>query len=203
MLLTRAPVAARSIATAALPLDLHVLSLPLAFILSQDQTLRCLFFFFFSFYSLFKPELQIFSATVLAGRISFSVVFSRCLDAFAFIGFTVSSAFARLRLFTLFHFVTGTSFNNVPCASALIVSSKLYLPQHVNDLLSLYGPPLGFFLCGNPLRYFPPVAVGALLVATPFLLPKATAKLLRLFFLHKYFCNFFCYFFPIIANYLL
>ncbi len=24
-----------------LPLDLHVLSLPLAFILSQDQTLRC------------------------------------------------------------------------------------------------------------------------------------------------------------------
>ena len=25
----------------ALPLDLHVLSLPLAFILSQDQTLRC------------------------------------------------------------------------------------------------------------------------------------------------------------------
>ena len=33
-----------------LPLDLHVLSLSLAFILSQDQTLRCciLFFFFFS-----------------------------------------------------------------------------------------------------------------------------------------------------------
>ena len=36
---TRLPVAA-SIATA-LPLDLHVLSLPLAFILSQDQTLHC------------------------------------------------------------------------------------------------------------------------------------------------------------------
>ena len=28
----------------ALPLDLHVLSLPLAFILSQDQTLLCIFF---------------------------------------------------------------------------------------------------------------------------------------------------------------
>ena len=41
-LLTRAPVAASGIATAALPLDLHVLSLPLAFILSQDQTLRCI-----------------------------------------------------------------------------------------------------------------------------------------------------------------
>ncbi len=27
-----------------LPLDLHVLSLPLAFILSQDQTLLCIFY---------------------------------------------------------------------------------------------------------------------------------------------------------------
>ena len=39
MLRTRAPVAG-SIATP-LPLDLHVLGLPLAFILSQDQTLHC------------------------------------------------------------------------------------------------------------------------------------------------------------------
>jgi hypothetical protein len=39
VLRTRAPVAG-SIATP-LPLDLHVLSLPLAFILSQDQTLHC------------------------------------------------------------------------------------------------------------------------------------------------------------------
>ena len=38
---TLPPVAARCIATSALPLDLHVLSLSLAFILSQDQTLRC------------------------------------------------------------------------------------------------------------------------------------------------------------------
>ena len=38
-LLTRAPVVS-DIATL-LPLDLHVLGLPLAFILSQDQTLRC------------------------------------------------------------------------------------------------------------------------------------------------------------------
>ena len=41
VLLTRAPVAIGSIATPLLPLDLHVLSLSLAFILSQDQTLRC------------------------------------------------------------------------------------------------------------------------------------------------------------------
>jgi hypothetical protein len=38
---TRLPVAAIRLAADALPLDLHVLSLPLAFILSQDQTLHC------------------------------------------------------------------------------------------------------------------------------------------------------------------
>ena len=43
MLLTRAPVVS-SIATL-LPLDLHVLGLPLALILSQDQTLHCMFEF--------------------------------------------------------------------------------------------------------------------------------------------------------------
>ena len=42
---TLSPVAAISIATHALPLDLHVLSLPLAFILSQDQTLLCIYTF--------------------------------------------------------------------------------------------------------------------------------------------------------------
>ena len=41
VLLTSAPVADKSVATLSLPLDLHVLSLSLAFILSQDQTLRC------------------------------------------------------------------------------------------------------------------------------------------------------------------
>ena len=43
---TRAPVAIRSIATSMLPLDLHVLGLSLAFILSQDQTLRCKLLYF-------------------------------------------------------------------------------------------------------------------------------------------------------------
>ena len=47
VLLTSAPVAANGIATIALPLDLHVLSLSLAFILSQDQTLRCCIIVFF------------------------------------------------------------------------------------------------------------------------------------------------------------
>ena len=46
MLLTRAPVAGGRIAPPPLPLDLHVLGLSLAFILSQDQTLRCCILFF-------------------------------------------------------------------------------------------------------------------------------------------------------------
>ena len=54
-LLTRAPVAAGGIATAAMPLDLHVLSLSLAFILSQDQTLRCCYLVFFFFLSAARP----------------------------------------------------------------------------------------------------------------------------------------------------
>ncbi len=37
-LLTRAPVVL-------LPLDLHVLGTPPTFVLSQDQTLRCIYFF--------------------------------------------------------------------------------------------------------------------------------------------------------------
>ena len=56
MLLTRAPVAGGSIATPPLPLDLHVLSLSLAFILSQDQTLRCCLSFLFLFYFIIEQE---------------------------------------------------------------------------------------------------------------------------------------------------
>ena len=52
MLLTRAPVAIKSIARSMLPLDLHVLSLSLAFILSQDQTLHCYIIFLVLFFFL-------------------------------------------------------------------------------------------------------------------------------------------------------
>jgi hypothetical protein len=41
VLRTRAPVVSGKASFSLLPLDLHVLGLPLAFILSQDQTLRC------------------------------------------------------------------------------------------------------------------------------------------------------------------
>ena len=59
-LLTRAPVV--SGASSLLPLDLHVLGLSLAFILSQDQTLRCIksfsIFFLSSDASFFMSELM-------------------------------------------------------------------------------------------------------------------------------------------------
>ena len=42
MLRTRTPLSL--VASYQIPLDLHVLGLPLAFILSQDQTLHCMFF---------------------------------------------------------------------------------------------------------------------------------------------------------------
>ena len=42
VLRTRTPLVIKSIATLMLPFDLHVLSLPPAFILSQDQTLHCI-----------------------------------------------------------------------------------------------------------------------------------------------------------------
>ena len=65
MLLTRAPVATKSIATPALPLDLHVLGLSLAFILSQDQTLRCISCFFSFFYTFEFPRPKLTSLFLL------------------------------------------------------------------------------------------------------------------------------------------
>ncbi len=78
VLLTRAPVAARSIATSALPLDLHVLGLSLAFILSQDQTLRCISSSFFLYLqSDSRPKLTSFFSLVLH-LLLFSLVNELC-----------------------------------------------------------------------------------------------------------------------------
>ena len=52
-----------------LPLDLHVLSLPLAFILSQDQTLRCIENF--KYYSVLT---RLFSTYLLTSYLSLSFV---------------------------------------------------------------------------------------------------------------------------------
>ena len=60
VLLTRAPVAGKGIATSPLPLDLHVLGLSLAFILSQDQTLRCIFFILYYTFEALPDRIDFF-----------------------------------------------------------------------------------------------------------------------------------------------
>ena len=87
VLLTRAPVAGGRIAPPPLPLDLHVLSLSLAFILSQDQTLRCclsFFFFSFLFYNGIEQESFIKRPTaVLFFFFAFTETASRILSDFS------------------------------------------------------------------------------------------------------------------------
>ena len=79
---TLAPVAGVCIATNPLPLDLHVLSLPLAFILSQDQTLLCILTITLvrprQLHSLFKKStLSIYNMTIVLGTCLYcSPVFS-------------------------------------------------------------------------------------------------------------------------------
>ena len=60
-----------------LPLDLHVLSLPLAFILSQDQTLHCIILL----YLLACPDTYNFTKKLtLLDKLYFSVLASCTVD---------------------------------------------------------------------------------------------------------------------------
>ena len=60
-----------------LPLDLHVLSLPLAFILSQDQTLHCIMFLYFQFDAdTYNPSKEL----TLLDKLYFSVLASCTVD---------------------------------------------------------------------------------------------------------------------------
>ena len=80
-LLTRAPVV--SGASSLLPLDLHVLGLSLAFILSQDQTLRCIKSFVFCFLaqaSFLRLNLELM--VVGLEPTPFPLYFFCCLDQF-------------------------------------------------------------------------------------------------------------------------
>ena len=83
VLLTRAPVAVGSIAAPTLPLDLHVLGLSLAFILSQDQTLRCCYALFCFFLSLSDPRR--FCAAAGRGENPRGPWFSRLLHSVCFL----------------------------------------------------------------------------------------------------------------------
>ena len=75
-LLTRAPVVAYP--KVSLPLDLHVLSLPLAFILSQDQTLRCNCLSFLRTYQVSNKKIDVF----LTCLVLFSSIIQRTLFVF-------------------------------------------------------------------------------------------------------------------------
>ena len=72
MLLTRAPVAGGRASSTPLPLDLHVLSLSLAFILSQDQTLRCCYIFSDLFFVCCRSWHPPFPSILTSSEISFS-----------------------------------------------------------------------------------------------------------------------------------
>ena len=82
----------------ALPLDLHVLSLSLAFILSQDQTLRCKSFFYFFFLSSRVVSLSI-DGLVLP--IYFFLVLLNCISITQR-SFSVSLSFYQLLLVSKF-----------------------------------------------------------------------------------------------------
>jgi hypothetical protein len=94
VLLTSAPVAGEGVATLPLPLDLHVLSLSLAFILSQDQTLRCcILFLFFSEFVLLETTTLIPQCLPALRCVRRFTVFSTCpwnLDGDLGIPFLVS-----------------------------------------------------------------------------------------------------------------
>ena len=79
----------------ALPLDLHVLGLPLAFILSQDQTLLCIFLFL-SFLFLFSDLSSELTFLSFLTSQTFWLIFSKNFFASDFL--SLSSFLSPLRL---------------------------------------------------------------------------------------------------------
>ena len=120
VLLTRAPVAGKGIATSPLPLDLHVLGLSLAFILSQDQTLRCMISFYFFFTTCwlvtetFTRLVLLFLSIVISSRIAcfslsktdckskgFILILQKKIPLFSITAPLSRKACAKVRTFTL------------------------------------------------------------------------------------------------------
>ena len=113
MFRTRLPVASNCIATVLLPLDLHVLSLPLAFILSQDQTLHCK--------RVVTLALKILSEilTVLVFNINVAKTYPRYLKYQSAVASKLSKIFRR--------YLPSQFFNRVAKVSGLSISAKFFL----------------------------------------------------------------------------
>ena len=106
-----------------LPLDLHVLGLSLAFILSQDQTLRCMTFLFCIFWGLFllcsheHLRLFLFGAISLCQRTFTFCLFSESLSLFRLAVAKVRTFFVSLLIFfqVFFRLAVGFVFEPYVC----------------------------------------------------------------------------------------
>ena len=123
-----------------LPLDLHVLSLSLAFILSQDQTLRCSN----CFMSLLKIPLfqvQVFLLTVFILNTCTTVVYVN-FSKNSFQPF-LSKRGAKVRIFIFIFQIFSKVFSDL--------FFRKFLPERLQDIrLDLPTSPLGFYLSGFP-----------------------------------------------------
>ena len=101
-----------------LPLDLHVLSLSLAFILSQDQTLRCWlsFFIFFLFLKRSKKATSFLVCCCLHGHPAFRRRATRPT-------LTESVVYAGLKILTRVHVASICFQTEAPCSLTCTTSS--------------------------------------------------------------------------------
>ena len=114
-----------------MPLDLHVLSLPLAFILSQDQTLRC--YCFFSFFSLSVPAACFFEGLYLTE--------TSCVVPFPFVFVLVSFYAAPTVVFTVVScgnlvivlFAAGPGYHPLPFRQRL---QNYYIPNPIANIFA-------------------------------------------------------------------
>ena len=123
-----------------LPLDLHVLSLSLAFILSQDQTLRCSN----CFISLLKIPLFPGSSILL------TVFILNTCTTVVYVNFSknsfqpfLSKRGAKVRIFIFIFQIFSKVFFDL--------FFRKFLPERLQDIrLDLPTSPLGFYLSGFP-----------------------------------------------------
>ena len=124
-----------------LPLDLHVLSLSLAFILSQDQTLRCSN----CFMSLLKIPLFPGSSILL------TVFILNTCTTVVYVNFSknsyqsfLSKRGAKVRIFIFIFQIFSKVFFR-------FIFFRKFLPERLQDIrLDLPTSPLGFYLSGFP-----------------------------------------------------